>query len=165
MKRILVFVLAIAASQLVPAAAQENRECKPEDVSRRLVLSRKSYGPDEPVRMKMIVKNTSGQTCSMGFPSGRGGTVRVFKGGHAVWEHGYCRAYTAHFEYATWEPGHRDVYRFKWRQWMNAQDESGRLSCDGKRYRASSGRYEVVGEFFGTEPNAKTKRGSFHLTR
>ena len=164
MKKALVVAVAIAATQLVPAAAQGNRECKPEDVSRRIVVSRESYGPDEPVRMQLIVKNTSGETCSMGFPSGRGGTVRVFKQGNPVWEHGYCRAYTAHFEFATWEPGHREAYRFRWRHWMNAQDGSG-LNCDGKRYRASSGRYEVVGEFFGTEPNAKTETGSFHLTR
>ena len=165
MRRISACLVALAMISVLPAAAQEGRTCKPDDVSRRLRLNTTTFTRQEPIRMRLVVKNTSGKTCTMGFPSGRGGTVRVFQAGQAVWEHHLCRVFTQHFEYQTWEAGHREVYRFKWRQRMNAQDDSGRLSCDGERQRARPGRYEVEGEFFGTDPNAQTERDSFRIIR
>ena len=159
-----------AASALVLLAAsaasgrEQERECRPPDVSRKLVLSDTSVGRDQPVRMELRVKNTSGESCEMAFPSGRGGTVQVFRGGEKVWEHGYCRVYPQHIVFATWEPGHHENYRYRWKQSENARGPDGQIDCDGERTRAKPGSYSARGVFFGTEPDAKTERVDFRIT-
>ena len=145
-------------------SAQEGRECTPDDVSTRLVLNDTSVPAGDPIPMKLVAKNTSGESCTMGFPSGRGGTVRVFKNGNPVWEHGYCRVYTQHIEFETWEAGHRDAYRYRWKQYRLGEDKRGRFDCDGKRDPAKAGTYSAKGIFFGTEPDAKTEPVEFRIT-
>lgn len=159
--------IALAASLLaLPAAgatAQENDQCTPEDVRVTLGVRSDSYGRDEPVRFRLRARNTSNQTCEMQFPSGRGGTVRVFDGHDPIWEHGYCRVYTDHIELQQWEPGHHDSWRFRWRQKEYGRTGK-RFDCDKPRALAEPGRYTAKGIFFGTDPDAKTTRIAFRLT-
>ena len=157
---------ALLAASLLPigSAEAQERQCSPEDVSVGLRLSQNSYNQDERVRMRLVAENTSSSACEMQFPSGRGGTIRVFQDGDLVWEHGYCRVYTQHIELETWEPGHRESWGFRWKQHFNDRDKKGRLRCDGERPVAPPGRYEARGIFFGTEPDAKTDHVAFRIT-
>lgn len=168
MKRSRLFI-AIAALSLVPvtgASSQESKQCQPDGTAVRLRLSSESYERGEPVRMRLHATNTSDAACEMQFPSGRGGTVRVFEDGELVWEHGYCRVYTQHIELETWEPGHSETWGFRWRQHLNERDEKGRLRCGGGDWaRAEPGRYEARAVFFGSDPHEKTRFVSFRIDR
>ena len=158
-------ILCIACLPLTTVAgAQENRQCKPDDVRVALKLTSKSFDPGERVKMRLVAENTSGKACEMQFPSGRGGTVRVFEGGDLVWEHGYCRVYTAHIEIETWEPGRREAYRFGWSQRESSRTEDGKIDCEGERTDASPGRYTARGIFFGTHRDAKTAPVAFRIS-
>ena len=156
--------LVAALSTPTPVQAQEERNCEPSDVSTHLVIADNTVPQGDPVRMTLVAKNTSGESCTMGFPSSRGGTVRVFKNGALRWEHGYCRAYTQEFAYATWEPGHRETYRYKWKQHFNSRDQNGNLDCEGARAPAKPGTYSARGIFFGTDPDTRTARVEFKIT-
>ena len=149
---------------VAPAGAQEGRRCKPEDIRSQLRVSRDSYPAGEPVRMRLVMENTSTRTCTMELPSGRYGTVRVYRSGELIWEYGVCRAWTAHLEYQEWEPGHRAVARFRWKQHENARDEEGRISCEGERKVAEPGSYRAEGVVYGTEPDEDTARVPFEIT-
>lgn len=162
--RLLAALLCLASIPLSSATAQENRQCRPKDVRVALKLASKTYPQNERVRMRVVAENTSDQACEMQFPSGRGGTVRVFKDGELVWEHGYCRVYTAHIEIETWEPGRREAYRYGWKQKQNAMGDNGRIDCEGERTPAEPGRYMARGIFFGSDPDAKTARVAFRIT-
>lgn len=157
-------LLCVACLPLGAAGAQENRQCSPDDVRVALKLRSARVPDGERVRMRIVAANTSGKACEMQFPSGRGGTVRVFRDDDLVWEHGYCRVYTDHIEIETWEPGRREVYRFGWGQRENAMDENGRIDCEGEKTDAPPGRYRARGIFFGTQPDAKTARVAFRIT-
>lgn len=162
-----IVLLALVAASLPfgLADAQETRKCTAEDVAVRLRVSEDSYSRDERVRMRIRAENISSTACEMEFPSGRGGTVRVFRDGELMWEHGYCRVYTDHIELETWEPGHSDSWGFRWKQHLNDRDEKGRIRCgEGEWPLASAGSYQARGMFFGTHPDAKTSRASFRLS-
>ena len=113
--------------------------------------------------MRLIAENTSDAACEMQFPSGRGGTVRIFEDGELAWEHGFCRVYTDHIEIETWVPGHRETYRFGWKQQRNAMNENG-IDCEGERTVADPGRYSAKGIFFGTDPDTKTAKVAFRIS-
>lgn len=113
--------------------------------------------------MQLVARNTSDQACEMQFPSGRGGTVRVFRDGEIVWEHGRCKVYTDHLEIQTWAPGRSESWRFGWNQNESAKTESGRLSCKGERTPAPAGSYTARGVFFGSDPDEKTAPESFRI--
>ncbi len=154
----------LLALPLVPAVAQEGRRCTPEDISSALRIGREAYSTGEPVRMRLVMKNVSTKTCSMELPSGRHGTVRVYRAGDLIWEYGICRAWTAHIEYEEWEPGHRKAVAFRWRQFENNRNKRGEITCDGKRPRAEPGRYRASGVVFGTDPDEETTLESFRIT-
>ena len=145
------------------ATAQENEQCTPEDVRVTLSVGAESYERGEPVRFRLTARNISEETCEMQFPSGRGGTVRVFDGDGPIWEHGYCRVYTDHIEIEQWEPGHRDSWGFRWKQKEYGRTRKG-FDCDKPRKFAPPGRYTARGIFFGTERDAKTSRVTFRLS-
>src|SRR5687767_1153751 len=131
----------VACLPLGAAGAQENRQCSPEDIRVRLRLRDTTWNQGERVSMRIVAKNTSEQACEMQFPSGRGGTVRIFRGDARVWEHGYCKVYTDHLEIQTWAPGRTESWRYGWNQNEYARTESGRFDCKGQRTPAESGRY------------------------
>jgi len=146
---------AVGVSLPAPVAAQV-RECTQADISVNLRLDDTTYARgQEPVRMTMVVKNTSGEACTMDWPSGNSHSFVVKKDGRRVWNSSRCHAYTQAVVEEEWPAGHRETYKARWRQRSNGD-------CDQRRL-VSAGRFVARGVFHGAGAES-SERERFRIT-
>ena len=120
--------------------------CKKADVLVRLRLNHYRYQSDEPVRMKMTVKNVSRRRCTMIWPDGNFGSLVVRNAeGERVWDDEACVGYTQAVVEEVWPAGHRETYRGAWRQ--HTAGDPGTCRHDGPL--ADRGKYYARGIFEG----------------
>ncbi len=149
-------MVVLAATCVTTSASAEPRNCERSDLRLRLRLNDREYTVDEPVRMKMIVKN-EGPRCTMVWSDGQRYTFYVFEDDKKIWDEDYCRVFTQAIVEEEWERGHREVYRATWRGWKNGPD------CKRRHKKAGPGRYEAQGHFMG-DGEPRTNRKSFRVT-
>jgi len=93
----------------------------------------------------------------MEFPNGRKATYEILEGEEVVRDD-RCAAYTQEISTETWEPDHKEVYRFRWGQRANSAD------CAEKGERVGPGSYSARGIFDGVyyeNGSVKTRRKDF----
>ena len=135
-------------------------DCKAENLKRVLSLDQKSYTTDESVRMRMVVKNV-GPPCRMVFMGGQTHSFYVFEDDKKIWDKSACMAFHDAIVYETWEHGHREVYRVRWRGWKNGMSDG---SCKRRIEKAGPGRYEAQARFMG-DGAPRTSRLTFRVSR
>lgn len=162
--RKLAIVVVLTGSCLLqpPAAEAEEPRCRSDDISVRLRLNEERYSSDEPVRMRMRVKNTSGRRCTMVWNSGNRADFHIFRDGEEVWSSSHCKAYTQAIVEESWAAGHIEVYRGRWRQWLNGTNENE--GCFRGGGRAEAGSYAARGLFRGAGEKW-SERVFFRITR
>ncbi|HYI45450.1 MAG TPA: BsuPI-related putative proteinase inhibitor [Actinomycetota bacterium] len=149
-------LIALTGLLLFPVSAEaKSQRCTREDLSMKLSLDRKSYPPGEPVKMRFIVKNISGEPCRVVFPNGRKATFEILNDEGVVRDDS-CQAYTQAIEEQEWAADHREVYRFRWGQRRTPEN------CEGRGVRAGPGSYSARALFDGARSGTvKTKRVPF----
>jgi len=151
---VFVVVLPTGVGRAAPA------ECRSDNLKVVLRLNQSRYTTDEPVRMKMIVKNM-GPRCTMVWSDGQSHTFYVFEDDKKIWDKSACRFFTQAIVREEWASGHREVYRARWRGSKN-----GTANGECKRHIANAGpgRYEAQGHFMG-DGEPRTERIAFRVTR
>jgi hypothetical protein len=151
----LTLLIAIGLATMPLAAEAQSPQCSRDDLSAKLRLNRKSYPLGEAVKMRLIVKNVSGEACRVVFPNGRKATYEILQGTRVVRDDS-CMAYTDAIEEQEWAAGHREVYRFRWGQRRTPKE------CVERGERAGPGSYDARGLFDGAEEGTfRTKRVPF----
>jgi hypothetical protein len=146
-----------------PSLAGKTSRCGKADLSLRLRLDKKRYDRDEPVHMRMRVKNVSGHACKVVFPSSQKSSFVVWKKGQKVWRDDHCKAFLQVITKERWEPGHQETYTGTWRQRNNRHKECG----TGPAPRARARGYRAQGLFYGAYYKSgvlRTRRVWFRLT-
>ena len=160
MRKKATLVTALFMVGLLPGAASGALpDCESHQLKRVLHLSQQSYSSDEPVRMKMVIKNT-GPRCRMVWSGGQTHTFYVFENDKKIWDKSACMAFHDAIVHETWERGHRAVYRARWRGWKNGMSDG---DCKREIEKAGPGRYEAQGHFKG-DGQPKTVRLDFRVT-
>ena len=149
------FLLGILPATGSPAPA----DCEGSQLKRVLHLDQERYTTDEPVRMRMVVKNT-GPTCRMVWSGGQTHTFYVFEDEKKIWDESACLGFHDAIVTERWGHGRREVYRARWRGWENGTSDG---SCQRRIKKAGPGRYEAQGHFMG-DGRPRTARIEFRIT-
>ncbi len=158
----LTFVIALLlGSAASPVATSAPRRCTRADVLVRFHLDQFRYDRDEPVRMKMTVKNVSRRRCTMRWSDGNFGSLIIRRdGGRLVWTDESCAAYTQAIVEERWAKRHREVYGGVWRQHRRGDPDT----CRNDGPLARPGLYFARGLFEGAG-GVRSHRVWFRLTK
>jgi hypothetical protein len=166
-RRISVLLLVALAFSVVPTAGVEAGapRCRREDLSIKFSINRRNFGPDQPVRMRMRVRNDSGHRCRMVYPMPPEADFAVFRGDNRLWGPNDCYAFPTVVKEETWRAGRTEVYRARWNQKVYREREPySEEECVEGNHRVRAGRYAAKGYFRGVR-RGNTRRISFRLTR
>ena len=158
-------VLVMPQLSIGGASAGHTRRCVRDDVRLNLSLNRARYRREEPVRMRLVVRNVSGSACTMVWGMPPLAVFNVFRGDKHIWNDSACFAFTTAVVEEHWPAGHREVYRATWRQWKNGPgpDEDQR-DCERGGGRAKPGTFRARSYFRGAG-GVRSEPERFEITR
>ena len=168
-RRLLAVLLGVAllAPQLsvTSADAGHTRECVRDDLRLDLSLNKGRYRREEPVRMRLVVRNVSGSACTMVWGQPPLAVFNVFRGDKHIWNDSACFFFTAAVVEEHWPAGHREVYGATWRQWkLGPGPDEDQRDCRRGGGRAKPGTFRARSYFRGAG-GVRSEPERFEITR